>query len=107
MSDQAVIEPVVSPPKPKRQPPYAIIIENDDLHTFDYVVETLQKVFGYAEQKCDQLAMTIHREGEAHVWSGTLELGELKRDQIRGAGPDLHAEHKVKFPLGVRLEPLR
>ena len=101
------IEPIAVPPKPKRQPPYAVVIENDNLHTFDYVVETLKKVFGYAEQKCDQLAMVIHQEGEAYVWSGTLELGELKRDQIRGAGPDFYSAKTVKFPLGVRLEPLR
>jgi ATP-dependent Clp protease adaptor protein ClpS len=93
--------------KPRQQPPYAVIILNDDLHTFDYVIETLQKVFGYPQQKCEQLAETVHREGEAHVWTGTLELAELKRDQIRGAGPDFYAKQTVKFPLGVRLEPLR
>ena len=110
MSESAVVEapaPVQEKPKRKRQPPYAVIVENDEFHTFDYVIETLQKVFGYETQKCEKLAMTVHKEGEAQVWSGTLEHAELKRDQIRGAGPDLYAEKTVKFPLGVRLEPLK
>ena len=93
--------------KPKIQPPYAIIIENDDKHTLDYVIETLRKVFGYDEQKCFKFAMTIHNAGKANVWSGSLELAELKRDQIRGAGPDRYAQVTVRFPLSVQLVPLR
>ena len=30
--------------RPKRLPPYAVILENDDLHSFDYVILVLQKV---------------------------------------------------------------
>ncbi len=33
--------------KPKQQPPYAVVLFNDEEHTFQYVVETLMKVFGY------------------------------------------------------------
>lgn len=100
-------ETTTEKPKPKIQPPYAVIIENDDQHTVDYVIETLQKVFGYDEQKCFKFAMTIHNAGKANVWSGSLELAELKKDQIRGAGPDRYAKTPVKFPLTVRLIPLK
>jgi ATP-dependent Clp protease adaptor protein ClpS len=93
--------------KPRRQPPYAVIIINDDFHTFDYVIEVLRKVFGYDEQKCKLLTETVHTQGEAVVWTGTLEVAELKRDQIRSAGPDFYAFKTVKFPLGVRVEPMR
>lgn len=115
----SIVEPVVRPKsreqqkqreenraKTKKQPPYAVIIENDDLHTFYYVIEVLQKVCGYNEQKAFVLTSQVHVKGEAIVWSGSLEVAELKRDQIRGYGPDLYAEKSVTFPLGVRLEPL-
>ncbi len=92
--------------KPKTQPPYAVIVENDDLHTMGYVVELLQKIFGYDEQKAYVLMLQVHLSGQAVVWSGALELAELKRDQIRGYGPDLYAIAPVTFPLGVRIEPL-
>ena len=90
----------------KKQPPYAVIVENDDFHTFDYVIEVLQKVFGYDLQKAFILTTQVHFAGQAIVWSGSLELAELKRDQIRGFGPDVYAMKPVTFPLGVRIEKL-
>ena len=92
--------------KPKKLPPYAVIVLNDDLHTFEYVIETFMKVFGYPAEKCFQLATDIHLQGRSIVWSGAKEVAELKRDQIRSAGPDLYASKKVEFPLGVVIEPL-
>ncbi|MFN0055058.1 MAG: ATP-dependent Clp protease adaptor ClpS [Planctomycetales bacterium] len=92
--------------KPKQQPPYAVIVENDDLHTYAYVIEALSKVFGYSQEKAFSLAVEIDSAGRAIVWSGTKELAELKRDQIRGFGPDHYALKPVTFPLGVYLEPL-
>ena len=92
--------------KPKLLPPYAVIVFNDELHTFPYVIETFRKVFGYQEQKCFQLAHSIHKQGRGVVWTGPKEVAELKRDLIRGAGPDLYATKKVDFPLGVAIEPL-
>lgn len=110
----AVAEPEVQTPprekpadrKPKRLPPYAVVVLNDDRHTFEYVIRTFQKVFGYTSQKCFVLALTIHTAGRAVVWTGPKEVAELKRDQIVGAGPDFYASTKVEFPLGVVLEPL-
>ena len=98
--------PSRSPTRPKPQPPYAVILENDDHHTFSYVIELLQKVFGFASEKALMLTHHIHHNGEALVWSGTLELAELKRDQVRGFGTDFYSHNPVKFPLGVRLEPM-
>lgn len=92
--------------RPKQQPPYAVIVEDDDEHTFQYVTETLVKVCGYTRQKAFQLAVEIDATGKAVVWSGTKELAELKRDQIRGMGPDHFAGKPVTFPLGVYIEPL-
>jgi ATP-dependent Clp protease adaptor protein ClpS len=92
--------------RPKTQPPYAVIVENDDFHTFNYVTEVLQKVFGYDMAKAFLLTFEVHSSGQAIVWSGALEVAELKRDQIRGFGPDLYAMKPVTFPLGVRVEKL-
>ena len=92
--------------RPKPQPPYAVVLLNDEEHSFLYVIETLMKVFGYPAEKCQALTLRIHNEGRGIVWSGSLEVAELKRDQIRSAGPDFHAEKKVEFPLGVTIEPL-
>jgi len=90
----------------KTQPPYAVIVENDELHTYEYVIEGLEKVCGYSRQKAWLLAVEIDARGKAVVWSGTKELAELKCEQIRGLGPDFFAPKPVTFPLGVYVEPL-
>lgn len=91
---------------PKRQPPYAVVLFNDDEHSFQYVIETLMKVFGYPLERSYSLTVQVHNEGKGIVWSGSREVAELKRDQIRSAGPDFYALQKVDFPLGVTVEPL-
>ena len=115
-SDVAVMEPqVIVRPKPKRpdpetkqkkQPPYAVILHNDDDHTFQYVIDLLMKLFAYPLEKAFVLTTQVHTQGKSIVWSGTLELAELKRDQVRGFGPDFYATKKVEYPLGVTIEPL-
>ena len=116
-SDTAVLEPpkVKAKPavpkqdpraKPKRQPPYAVIVENDNDHTYDYVILGLCKVCGHTIERAYELAKQIDEHGRAVVWTGVLEVAELKRDQIVGLGPDFFARKPVNYPLGVRLEPM-
>jgi ATP-dependent Clp protease adaptor protein ClpS len=92
--------------KPKLLPPYAVVVLNDDEHSFDYVMLTFQKVFGYTLEKCFQLTVQIHEQGRGIVWSGPKKVAELKRDLIRSAGPDIHAVKRVDWPLGCEIEPL-
>lgn len=98
------VEP--SKTKPKKQPQYAVIVLNDDLHTFDYVIEALCRICGHSALSAYQLAKEVDENGRAIVWTGTMELAELKRDQLRGFGPDTYARTPVEFPLGVVIEPL-
>jgi ATP-dependent Clp protease adaptor protein ClpS len=104
--DPPVVDKRPENTKPKRLPPYAVIVENDDVHTFEYVMEVLQKVFGYELEKCFKLTEEIHTKGESLVWSGSKEVAELKVELIRSAGPDVYASKTVKFPLGARMEPM-
>ena len=83
-----------------------MVLLNDEEHTFQYVIETLMKVFGYPQEKSCSLTLQIHYEGRGIVWSGSREVAELKRDQIRSTGPDFYGTKKVDFPLGVIVEPL-
>jgi ATP-dependent Clp protease adaptor protein ClpS len=91
---------------PKAQPPYAVVIFNDPDHTFAYVIEVLQRVFGYDLTKAMELTLEAHESDRATVWSGPLETAEFKRDRIRGFGPDTYARRIVTMPLGCAIEPL-
>jgi ATP-dependent Clp protease adaptor protein ClpS len=88
----------------RRQPPYAVILHNDDYNTMEFVVSVLRKVFSYPEEKCVVLMMEAHRKGKAVVWSGSLEVAELKADQIHSCGSDPSIEKSD--PLRVTVEPL-
>jgi len=90
----------------KRQPPYAVVLHNDDLNGFDFVVEVLRKVFGYDLPKAHTLTLEAHERGRSIVWSGALEVAELKADQIRSCGPDPRMRAAGAQPLGVSVEPL-
>lgn len=92
--------------KTKRQPQYAVIVLNDDLHTYDYVVDALSRICGHSLEQAYRLAVQIDSTGLAAVWSGSMEVAELKRDQILGFGLDVYARTPVTFPLGCYIEPL-
>ena len=72
----------------KRQPPYNVILLNDDDHTVDYVVIMMQKVFGKKPEDGIKIAEKVHREGRCIVLTTTMEHAELKQEQIHAFGPD-------------------
>src|SRR5262249_55967813 len=62
--------------KTRRVPPYNVILENDDHHSFDFVIEVLRKALGYTEQKAVLLTQEAHNSGRAIVWTGPREVAE-------------------------------
>ncbi len=95
-----------APGKPRQMPKYVVIVENDEFHSYPYVIDVLRTVCGHDRTRAYQLTNQVHFRGQAAVWIGPLEHAELKRDLIRGFGPDHFASEPVAFPLGVRIEPL-
>ena len=110
-SAAATAEPEVAPAepkkkpknKPKRQPRYNVILWNDDDHSFDYVIEMMQKLFAHDEVRGFQIADTVHRQGKAIVLTTTMEHAELKRDQIHAYGPDKHIK-RCKGSMSATIE---
>lgn len=70
------------------QPLYHVILLNDEDHTYDYVVEMLQKIFGFSEAKALSHAVEVDTRGTTILITCDLDKAELKRDQIHGFGPD-------------------
>ena len=67
---------------------YHVIILNDDEHTFDYVIEMLQAVFGLSYPAALSHTMEADSIGSSIVHTCGLEEAELKRDQVHAYGPD-------------------
>ncbi|HYT93278.1 MAG TPA: ATP-dependent Clp protease adaptor ClpS, partial [Gemmataceae bacterium] len=74
--------------KVKKQPPYHVVLLNDDDHSFEYVIGMLQRLFGHPPEKGYQMAYKVHTEGRVIVDTTSKERAELKRDQIHAFGPD-------------------
>lgn len=90
--------------KTKRQPPYNVILMNDDFHTVDYVVELCKKIFAFPVEKGLQVAKEVHEQGRVILWTGPLEVAELKRDQIHALGKDPQIKN-CKGSMTAKLEP--
>jgi ATP-dependent Clp protease adaptor protein ClpS len=89
MSVETVTLPTTSRrEKTKRQPPYHVVLLNDDDHTYEYVIRMLGQLFGYDEQKAYLMAKEVDSCGRVIVATTTKERAELKRDQIHAFGPD-------------------
>jgi ATP-dependent Clp protease adaptor protein ClpS len=88
----------------KRQPPYNVILLNDDDHTYEYVIELLKALFGHPVEKGYQLAKVVDTQGKAIVCTTSLERAELKRDQIHAYGPDPRIP-RCKGSMSAVIEP--
>jgi ATP-dependent Clp protease adaptor protein ClpS len=83
-----------------------VILHNDDINTFEFVISVLQKVFRYEEQKAIVLTLEAHVKGRSIVWSGSKEVAELKVEQMHSCGADPEMHHRGAQPLKVSIEPL-
>jgi len=70
------------------QPPYHVILMDDQDHTYEYVIEMLGRVFGYGREKAFGMAREVDGRGRCIVYTGSLEQSEFKRDQIHSYGRD-------------------
>ena len=72
----------------KRQPPYHVILWDDDDHTYAYVIRMLRELFGQSVWRAFQMAREVDKTGKVICLTTTLEHAELKRDQIHSFGRD-------------------
>jgi ATP-dependent Clp protease adaptor protein ClpS len=72
----------------RRQPPYHVVLLNDDDHSYAYVILMLKELFGHPVEKGFKLADEVDKQGRAIVLTTTKEHAELKQEQIHAYGPD-------------------
>jgi len=83
---------------------YHVIILNDDDHTYDYVVEMLQSVFGFTLQTAIAHTVEADSTGSSIVLTCGLEEAERKRDAIHAYGPDWRLPHS-RGSVAALVEP--
>ena len=65
-----------------------LIVWNDEVNTFEWVIETLVEVCNHSEEQAEQCAMLIHTKGKYAVKHGSYDILKPMCDAIteRGIG---------------------
>jgi ATP-dependent Clp protease adaptor protein ClpS len=79
--------------------PYRVIIHNDDVTTFEFVINILATVFELSYIKAVRIAFEAHYRGSCYVC--TLPLEEAKRKVFQAQ----FAARQEGFPLTFSIEP--
>jgi ATP-dependent Clp protease adaptor protein ClpS len=56
--------------------PYSLVVWNDEVNSFDWVIQTLIEVCNHSTEQAEQCAMIIHTQGKYAVKQGSYD--ELK-----------------------------
>jgi ATP-dependent Clp protease adaptor protein ClpS len=72
---------------------WSLIVWNDEVNTFEWVIETLVEVCGHSSEQAEQCAMLIHHKGKYAVRNGSYEDLEPLCTAItdRGIGATIEA----------------
>jgi ATP-dependent Clp protease adaptor protein ClpS len=80
-------------------PMYKVLIHNDEVTHFDFVVMVLMKVFNKPVLEAFEITKSVHETDIGLAGVFALEHAELKRDQVHSMA------RAHKFPLTASIEP--
>ena len=63
-------------------PSYSLVVWNDEVNTFEWVIETLIDVCSHSQEQAEQCAMLIHTKGKYAVKNGDYDTLKPKCDAI-------------------------
>ncbi|WP_395053622.1 ATP-dependent Clp protease adaptor ClpS [Flavobacterium sp.] len=63
-----------------------IVLFNDDVNTFDHVIETLIKVCEHTAEQAEQCAILVHYKGKCTVKTGSFDELKPKCSSLLEAG---------------------
>jgi ATP-dependent Clp protease adaptor protein ClpS len=62
--------------------PFQLIVWNDEVNTFEWVIETLIEVCGHSQEQAEQCALLIHYKGKYVVKNGDYDTLKPMCDAI-------------------------
>jgi len=69
-------------------PLYHVVLLDDDEHTYDYVIEMLQRLFLFSQAEAFRHAVEVDTAGRTIVITCELPQANFARDQIHAYGAD-------------------
>jgi ATP-dependent Clp protease adaptor protein ClpS len=85
-------------------PLYRVVLLDDNDHTYDYVIEMLQKIFIFTLEQAYRHAEEVDRRGRTVLITCELPQAEYARDQIQSYGPDWRLQ-RSKGSMSAVVEP--
>jgi ATP-dependent Clp protease adaptor protein ClpS len=85
-------------------PLYNVVLLDDDDHTYDYVIEMLQRLFLCSADRAYHHACEVDQTGRTIVLTCELAQAEFGRDQIHAYGPDWRMA-RSKGSMSAVIEP--
>ena len=86
-------------PRPHRAQRWHVVLLDSDAHTYEYVIVMLRTLFAHTVEYAFNLAQTVDKRGAAIIFTGHLELAELKLEQVHGFGADPLMGEDSKGPM--------
>jgi ATP-dependent Clp protease adaptor protein ClpS len=65
---------------------HEIIVFNDDVNTFDHVIDTLIRVCGHTPIQAEQCSLIIHYNGKCTVKTGAFDKLKVQCSRLLSAG---------------------
>jgi ATP-dependent Clp protease adaptor protein ClpS len=65
-----------------------LVVFNDDVNTFDHVIDTLIRVCNHTPEQAEQCTLLIHFRGKCAVKNGSFDFLKPMREAICEAGID-------------------
>lgn len=65
---------------------YEIVLHNDDVNTFDHVIDTLIRVCQHTAEQAEQCAILVHYKGKCTVKTGSLDKLKPQYSSLLDAG---------------------
>src|SRR3954466_4169619 len=87
-------------------PVYNVVLLDDDDHTYDYVIDMLQKLFFFSLDQAYQHAVEVDTHGRTILLTCALPEAEYARDQVHGFGADPRMP-RSKGSMSAVIEPAK
>lgn len=75
--------------------PCSLIVWNDDVNTFDWVIDTLVQICGHSKEQAEQCAILIHFKGKYAVKKDSFENLKPQCDAIN----DRNINATIEIPV--------
>lgn len=62
--------------------PFSLVVWNDEVNTFEWVIDSLMDICQHSEEQAEQCAMIIHFQGKYAVKNGEFDTLRAMRDAI-------------------------